>query len=222
MRAVRRPPQDSWHPPITSPSQEEHMRVVMIAPPGAGKGTQGALLAADLGVPRIATGDLLRDHVSRRTAIGRAVRIHLDHGRLVPDDIVLEMVRQAMVAAQATGGGYVLDGVPRTIAQARAGFDMARRLDMTIDMALHLRVDDHEVRRRMLARAAVEHRSDDTPDVIDRRLRHYHSSTPPILDWYGRRGVLVSVDGTGTVDTVRDAIHGATGALTAAAVAPAA
>lgn len=88
------------------------MRILMIAPPGAGKGTQGALIAAHFDIPHIATGDLLRDHVARETTLGRAVKRHLDRGELVPDEIVLDMVRQALVAAAATGGGYALDGIP--------------------------------------------------------------------------------------------------------------
>ena len=96
------------------------MRMLMIAPPGAGKGTQGALIAAHFDIPHIATGELLRDHVARRTALGQAVEKYLDRGELVPDRIVLDMVREAMITAKAAGGGYVLDGIPRNIEQARA------------------------------------------------------------------------------------------------------
>src|SRR5580704_18166314 len=102
------------------------MRVLMIAPPGAGKGTQGALIAAHFGIPHIATGDLLRDHVARRTVLGRAVQEYLDRGELVPDDVVLDMVRQEVVAAKAAGGGYVLDGIPRSMPQARALYLIGR------------------------------------------------------------------------------------------------
>ncbi|MEU7872244.1 adenylate kinase [Dactylosporangium sp. NPDC049140] len=187
------------------------MRVVMIAPPGAGKGTQGALLAAHLGVPRIVTGELFRDHVARQTALGRAVRDHMDHGRLVPDHIVLDMVGDALTSARATGGGYVLDGVPRTMTQARAVHTIARRLDMTTDVALHLDIGDDEARRRLLARAAAERRRDDTPDVIDRRLRLYHRATAPVLGWYRRFGNLVSVDGARSADRVWAAVQAAIG-----------
>jgi adenylate kinase len=170
------------------------MRVLLIAPPGAGKGTQGALIAAHFGTPHIATGELLRDHVARQTELGRTVKHHLDTGGLVPDEVVLDIVREAFVAAKAAGGGYVLDGVPRTIAQARAIYEVARELDMTANVALHLKADDHEVMRRLLARAALEHRSDDTEEVIERRLALYHEVTAPIVAWYAQRGILVSVD----------------------------
>ena len=170
------------------------MRVLMIAPPGAGKGTQGALIAAHFNIPHIATGDLLRDHVAQRTELGRAVQHHLDRGDLVPDDIVLDMVRQAYIEAKKAGGGYVLDGVPRTMKQARATYQIARELEMTANVALHLKADDHELMRRLLARAALERRSDDTEEVIQRRLELYHELTHPIVAWYAERGILVSVD----------------------------
>jgi adenylate kinase len=170
------------------------MRVLMIAPPGAGKGTQGAIIAAHFDIPHIATGELLRDHVARQTPLGRAVRQHLDRGELVPDDVVLDMVRDAFVAAKAAGGGYVLDGLPRNIAQARATYLIARELDMTANVALHLHAEDDELLRRLLARAAIEGRSDDTEEVIRRRLDLYHQVTHPIVAWYAQRGILVSVD----------------------------
>jgi adenylate kinase len=170
------------------------MRVLMIAPPGAGKGTQGALIAAHFGIPHIATGELLRDHVARRTALGLAVQGYLDRGELVPDQVVLDMLREAMVEAKAAGGGFVLDGIPRNMHQARTGYVMGRELGMTADVALHLQADDGEVMRRLLARAALEHRSDDTAEVIAQRLALYHEVTSPILAWYRGRGILVSVD----------------------------
>jgi adenylate kinase len=170
------------------------MRILMIAPPGAGKGTQGALIAAHFSIPHIATGELLRDHVARQTPLGQAVQTYLDRGELVPDQIVLDMVREAMIAAKAAGGGYVLDGIPRNMEQARAAYEIGRELGMTADVALHLQAGDAEVTRRLLARAALEHRSDDTAEVIAQRLALYHEVTAPILAWYRDRGILVSVD----------------------------
>ena len=170
------------------------MRVLMIAPPGAGKGTQGALIAAHFNIPHIATGELLRDHVARQTALGQAVQAYLDRGELVPDQIVLDMVREAMIAAKAAGGGYVLDGIPRNMEQARAAYEIGLELEMTADVALHLQADDAELTRRLLARAALEHRSDDTPEVIAQRLALYHEVTSPIVAWYRDRGILVCVD----------------------------
>jgi adenylate kinase len=170
------------------------MRVLLVAPPGAGKGTQGALIATHFGIPHIATGDLLRDHVAHGTELGRAVQDHLNRGELVPDEVVLDMVRNAFVEAKEDGGGYVLDGMPRNMTQARALYEVGLELGMTADVALHLKADDEEVIRRLLARAALEGRSDDTEEVIRRRLAIYHEVTHPIVDWYGQRGILVSVD----------------------------
>jgi adenylate kinase len=178
------------------------MRVLLVAPPGAGKGTQGALIAAHFGVPRIATGDLLREHVACSTDLGRAVQDHLDRGELVPDEIVLEMVRAEFVQAKAGGGGYVLDGIPRNMAQARALYDLKHSMDMPANVALHLQADDEEVIRRLLARAALEGRSDDTEQVIRRRLAIYHEVTQPIIGWYASRGILVAVDAVRPVEHV--------------------
>ncbi len=176
------------------------MRVLMIAPPGAGKGTQGVVIAAHFGVPHIATGDLLRRHVAEGTGLGRQVQGFLDRGELVPDDVVLAMVRERFEHLEADG--WVLDGIPRTIEQARALYALACELDTTADVALHLKVDDEELVRRLLARAAGSGRSDDTEDVVRHRLRLYYEVTHPILDWYDERGILVSVDAQRPADEV--------------------
>jgi adenylate kinase len=170
------------------------MRIVMIGPPGAGKGTQGALLAAHFKIRHIVMGDLLRDHVVRGTELGRVVRGHLDRGELVPDKIVLDLVRQSHIAAKRAGGGFVLDGVPRTMEQARAAHKIALGLGMTANVALHLHADDEELTHRLLARAAVEHRSDDTKEIIRQRLELYRQVSPPLLAWYRQRGILVRID----------------------------
>src|SRR5260370_37212455 len=115
------------------------MRILMMGPPGAGKGTQGALIAAHFDIPRIVVGDLLRDHVARRTDLGRAVDRHLSRGDLVPDKIMLCIVRQALAAARAAGSGYVLDGLPRTMTQARAAYKIATELGMTPNVPVHLK-----------------------------------------------------------------------------------
>jgi adenylate kinase len=121
---------------------------------------------------------------------------------LVPDEIVLDMVWAAFVAAKAAGGGYVLDGIPRNIEQARATYRIALELEMTADVALHLQADDGELVRRLLARAALEGRSDDTEDVIRRRLGVYPEVTHPIVACYGERGILVSVDAVRPAEAV--------------------
>ena len=164
----------------------------MIAPPGAGKGTQGAVIAQHFGVRHIATGDLLRDHVTRQTKLGHEVQRYLECGALVPDEVVLKMVREAWEAE--AGKGYVLDGIPRTLGQAKALYELAVELDMIADIALHLQVEDAELVRRLLARAAEQNRADDSEEIIRRRLALYYDVTHPILEWYGERGILLSVD----------------------------
>ncbi|GLW31810.1 adenylate kinase [Actinoplanes regularis] len=170
------------------------MRILMVSPPGAGKGTQGTLVASHFDIPHIATGDLLREHVAHRTPLGQAVQQRLQRGELVPDTIVLDMVREAVLTALHDHGGYVLDGVPRTMAQARGLYHLGCELGAINNVVLHLKADDAELVRRMLARAAIEHRTDDTEAVIRRRLALYHEVTEPLLDWYAQRGILVSVD----------------------------
>ncbi len=172
----------------------------MIAAPGAGKGTQGVVIASHFGVRHIATGDLLRDHVSRKTSIGLEVQQYLKGGDLVPDEVVLKMVRDAWEAE--AGSGYVLDGIPRTIGQAKVLYELAVELGMIADVALHLQVEEAELVRRLLARAGEQGRADDTEDVIRRRLQLYYDVTHPILDWYGERGILLSVDAMRPADQV--------------------
>lgn len=176
------------------------MKVLLVAPPGAGKGTQGVVIADHFDIPHIATGDLLRDHVAWGTELGTQVQQFLDRGELVPDEVVLNMVREALEAAK--GRGYVLDGVPRTMDQARALYGIGVELDLTADVALHLQVEDAELVRRLLARAAEQGRSDDNEDVIRRRLALYYEVTHPIVDWYGERGILVTVDAMGPAEQV--------------------
>jgi adenylate kinase len=178
------------------------LRVLMLAAPGAGKGTQGGLIAEHFCVPHIATGDLLRDHVSRETDLGQQVKRFLDKGDLVPDGIVLDMVRGALEAAKKDSGGYVLDGLPRTMEQARAVYLMTVELDLTADVALYLQVGEDELIRRLLARAEQDGRSDDAENVIRRRLMLYREVTEPILGWYESRGILVSVSGDRPVEDV--------------------
>ena len=178
------------------------VRVLMIAPPGAGKGTQGAVIAKHFHVYRITMGDLLRRSVAEGTPLGARVRPVIERGGLVPDEIVLELLRQGFIEARAAGAGYVLDGIPRTMSQALAAYRIARSLDMTADVALHLAADDAELIGRLLRRAEIEHRADDTEAVIRQRLKLYREVTQPILAFYERRGILVTVDAARAVEEV--------------------
>ena len=176
------------------------MRILLIGAPGAGKGTQATLVAERFGITHISSGDLLRKHVSEQTAIGRAAKAYLARGDLVPDAIVMDMLRKPVVAASASGG-YVLDGFPRTVGQAEA-LERGSQLPAP-DAVVHLVVPDAAVRERLAGRAADEGRADDAdPDVIARRLRVYHDETEPLVAHYRDEGILVTVDGDAAPDEV--------------------
>jgi len=159
------------------------VKVLMLAPPGGGKGTQGSRLAKELGVEHISSGDVLRAEVEAKTSIGRDVKAHMDSGRLAPD----ELVSKAVLARLGRRDGYVLDGYPRTLRQAD-GLDF--------DAVVYLHVSDSVVERRLLGRG----RSDDTPGVIAERLRQYLQDTQPLIEHY--RDVLVEVDGDRPEDEI--------------------
>ncbi len=190
-------------------------RALLLAPPGAGKGTQGERLAARHGVPHLATGDLLRDHVARGTDLGQEAREHMDAGRLVPDDLVIAMVLDAI---GGTGAGeplqdFLLDGFPRTLVQARAAFEWGKAAGRTFDAVIMLEVEEEELVRRLVQRGIDKGRSDDTEDVIRQRLHVYEENTAPLIDFYDDRGILVRIDGEGDVDEVTERIEDGLGSL---------
>ncbi len=181
------------------------MRILLLAPPGAGKGTQGKRLSEHYGVPHIATGDLLREHVERGTEVGKAVKRQLDAGELVSDELVLKMVQEALESSDAPQG-YILDGFPRTLRQAIAGHEAAEPLGLAAQGAVYLAADEPELIRRLLHRAEEEGRTDDTEDVIRQRLQTYEQETAPVIDHYRGRGMLFDVDGTQAIEKVTDDI----------------
>jgi len=179
------------------------MRILLLAPPGAGKGTQGKLLSEHYGIPHIATGDLLRDHVERGTKVGRAVKRQLDAGELVSDDLVLQMVRETLEGDDAPKG-YILDGFPRTVPQAIEGHRAALPLGLAAQAVIYLAADEKELIRRLLQRAQEEGRTDDTEEIIRQRLETYHNETSPLIDHYRGRGMLIEVDGMQPIEKVTD------------------
>jgi adenylate kinase len=174
---------------------------VLLGPPGAGKGTQGARLASNVNVRHIAAGDVLRDEVDRASETGRRAGRFLRCGELVPDDLIIDALTPALVAA-AGRGGYVLDGFPRTVTQARELDAIGARLNIPLEGAVYLDVPPKELRRRLLARAESEGRDDDTPEVIRRRLEVFAAMTRPVIDRYQRRGIMVTVDGTRSIGEI--------------------
>jgi adenylate kinase len=174
------------------------VRLLLIGAPGAGKGTQAVRLAEHFGITHISSGDLLRKHISEGSAIGRAAQSYVARGDLVPDDLVIDMLRQPVVAASEQGG-YLLDGFPRTVDQAEAAYRVARELGVAVQVAAHLDVPREDLVRRLLARGRG---AEDTPEVIAHRLDVYDEKTLPMLDYYAQRERLVVVDGSRPVDQV--------------------
>ena len=167
------------------------MRMLLIGAPGAGKGTQAVTIAERFGVAHISSGDLLRKHVEEGTSIGRAAKAYLARGDLVPDGVVMDMLYKPVVAA-TRAGGYVLDGFPRTVDQAKAAYATASSLGVAVEFAVFLDVPRAELVRRLLARGRGQ---DDTPDVIEHRLEVYEAKTLPMLDYYSEREELITVNG---------------------------
>ncbi|WP_062983136.1 adenylate kinase [Nocardia anaemiae] len=171
------------------------MRLVLLGPPGAGKGTQADLLSDKLGVPHISTGDLFRTNITAQTPLGREAQKYIDAGDLVPSDVTNRMV-EARVAEPDAANGFVLDGYPRTVDQADALEKILADMDKKLDAVLCFVVPEETVVARMMARG----RNDDNEDVIRNRLRVYREETEPLLEHYD--GLVVSVDGVGEIDEV--------------------
>lgn len=172
------------------------MRLILLGAPGAGKGTQAAAIADHLGVPHISSGDLLRSAVAARTALGREVAGYLDRGELAPDDLVTRVVDDTLTTA---GPGYVLEGYPRTLSQARRADAVAG--DGLADAVVFLDLSD-DVARQRLAERNVGRSDDRDPEVIERRLLQFHAETEPVVDYYRDRGLLVIVDAARAPDAV--------------------
>ena len=165
---------------------------------GSGKGTQAKRIAAEYDSPHVATGDILRKAVEDGTPLGKQVEGILERGELVPDATMIELIRERLTDS----AGFVLDGFPRTMAQAEALDDMLAEIGRPLDVVFVLQVPDDVARERLAKRALEEDRADDTPDAIDTRIATYHRETEPIVEHYRARGSLVPIPGTGTVEEV--------------------
>lgn len=184
------------------------MRLILMGPPGAGKGTQAKFVADHYGIPAISTGDIFRKNVSEGTELGREAQKYMDAGEYVPDEVTNLMVRNRIDEDDATPG-FLLDGYPRTLAQVEELDGMIRHTGHQLDAAVVLTADSDELVSRLLARAQTEGRADDTEEVIRRRQEVYLEQTAPLIDVYRERGLLVEVDGMGEVAEVTERIFAA-------------
>lgn len=190
--------------------------VLLMGPPGAGKGTHAGLLAGHLGVPVISTGALFRNNIAEGTELGRTAQRYLDAGEYVPDEVTNDMVRDRLAAPDA-GPGFVLDGYPRTLDQAGVLDEILDGQGRSLDAAVVLQVPVDALVDRLLKRAEIEHRSDDTEEVIRRRFEVYHEQTAPLIHFYTDRGIHHEVDASPGIETVRTHVQQVAVQLKAAA-----
>ncbi len=176
-------------------------RLLLIGPPGAGKGTQAALLSQHFGIPAISTGDIFRYNVKNQTPLGVEAKGFMDRGEYVPDSLTNSLVRDRLSHDDALGG-FLLDGYPRTIDQVHELDSILSDAGKRLDVVVQLTADSEELVRRLAHRAEVEGRADDTPDVIRRRLEVYESQTAPLIDVYAARGLVAMIDGLGEIADV--------------------
>jgi adenylate kinase len=182
------------------------MRLLLVAPPGAGKGTQAAKLADHYGIANLSSGELLRQEIAADSEIGRKAIEYVRRGDLVPDDLIFQVLAEPLIEA-AENGGYVLDGFPRNLQQAQAAYRVARENpSIELQAVVHLDVPLEELVRRLLARGAQEGRIDDAENVVTHRLEVFADATEPLLGFYRERGLVLDIDGNQDVDRVFRAI----------------
>ncbi|MEL0200859.1 MAG: adenylate kinase [Aquiluna sp.] len=177
------------------------IRILLIGPPGAGKGTQAALLAKHFGIPAISTGDIFRENVRTETPLGLEAKAFMDRGEYVPDSLTNALVRDRLNQPDAVDG-FLLDGYPRTIDQVEELDDILDESDKKLDVVVQLTADSEELLRRLSGRAEEQGRSDDTPEVIKRRLGVYEEQTAPLIDIYASRSLVAKVNGLGEIADV--------------------
>jgi len=186
------------------------MRLILLGPPGAGKGTQAKILVEAYGIPQLSTGDILRAAIADQTPLGLEAKAIMDRGDLVSDVIVNGIVSER-IDAEDCKPGFILDGFPRTIAQAESLDGMLKAKGIKLDAVIELTADADELVRRVIQRSKDSNRPDDNPEVIRKRLDVYQTSTAPLVDYYSRQGLVKTVDGMDPVETVTTAIKAALG-----------
>lgn len=208
------------------------MRIIVLGPPGAGKGTQAKKIASKIGMPHISTGDIFRENIKRRTELGKKAKVYIDQGFLVADELVIELIMDRFSLPDCKEG-YVLDGFPRTIFQAKALDAKLERKNEKIEYTIEVDVPDDVIISRMTGRRACLNcgrtyhietlrpkvegvcdycdnqlvlRDDDKPETVKKRLEVYHDQTQPLIDYYREKGILYTVDGTGEIDKIHEEI----------------
>jgi adenylate kinase len=176
-------------------------RLLLLGPPGAGKGTQAQRLVEKLGIPQISTGDMLRAAVKAGSEVGQRAKAFMDAGKLVPDEVVIGVAEQRLGQPDAKKG-FILDGFPRTAAQADALDKLLPKLGVSLERCVSLTVDEEELVQRLLKRAQIEGRADDNEQTVRTRMQVYRESTAPLIAYYRARGVLREIDGEGSVEQV--------------------
>jgi len=176
------------------------MKLILFGPPGAGKGTQANFIADKYNVAHISTGDVLREAVKNQTEVGLHAKSFMDKGELVPDSVVIEIIKQKLASLENIQ--FMLDGFPRTVPQAEALDEMLAELGITLDVVVFLDVDDEEVIHRIMKRQELENRQDDTEDVVRNRLNVYREQTSPLGEFYNSKAILKKINGIGSVEDI--------------------
>lgn len=187
------------------------MNLILLGPPGAGKGTQARRLEESFGIKQLSTGDMLREAVASGSELGREAKRIMDAGELVPDAVMVRMIAERIAEADCRNG-FILDGFPRTVAQAEALDGMLAEKGLAIDHVIEFKVDEDAMVTRILKRAAEEGRSDDTEETLRKRLDVYRRQTAPIIPHYRAKGALKSIDGMASMDVVADELKSVVGA----------
>jgi adenylate kinase len=190
------------------------VNVLLLGPQGSGKGTQAKRIEAEYGIPHIATGDMLRAAIEQDTELGRRVKPILESGRLVPDELMIDLIRERL-GEPDTEAGFILDGFPRTSAQADALDVMLDEIGRALSIVFEFQLPDEVARERLQRRSELEGRADDTPEAIAKRLALYHDQTEPLVGHYRLRGNLVGIHGDGSIDEVFSEVQDALEQVTA-------